>query len=132
MALIIRLLVPEEIPRPVVEWNDDILRERTHGIVLWPCAVRERVGVKAATDVLIDMRTDYHRYANPFHGLGSKDCSSTLPWTSCKSSGHGLLTKGAMGMSWSLTGQLNTTVPLSGRQVVDRMHQEARRETWHT
>ena len=85
MALIIRLLVPEEIPRPVVEWNDDVLRERTHGTVLWPGAVRERVGVKAATDVLIDMRTDYHRYANPFHGLGSKDCSSTLPWTSCKS-----------------------------------------------
>ena len=56
MAMIVRLFMPEEIPRPVVEWNDDILRERTHGTVFLPGVVRERVGIKAATDVLVDMQ----------------------------------------------------------------------------
>ena len=34
-------------------------------------------------------------YAYPFQGLGFEDCSTTFPWTSCKSSRHGLSTKGA-------------------------------------
>ena len=46
MATTIRLAVSEEIPRPVVEWNEYILRERTRGTVLWPGVVRNRVASK--------------------------------------------------------------------------------------
>ena len=131
--IIIRLLVPEEIPRPVVEWNDYILRERTHGTVLWPGVVRERVGIKAATDVVVDMqeRLSSVRISLPWTRV-QKIALQRSTWTSCKSSGHGLLTKGEMGMSWSLTGQLNTTVPPPGLQVVDRRHQGTCRAAWRT
>ena len=56
MAMTLRFVVSEEIPRPVVEWNEYILRERTHGTVLWPGVVRDGVGIKAATDVVADMQ----------------------------------------------------------------------------
>ena len=59
----------EEIPRPVVEWNDYILRERTHDTVLCPGAVRDRVGIKAATDVVADMQEQV------------SSVGISLPWT---------------------------------------------------
>ena len=68
MAMILRFVVSEEIPRPVVEWNEHILRERTHGTVLWPGVVRDRAGIKAATDVVSDLQEQ----------LSSVDIS--LPW----------------------------------------------------
>ena len=52
-----------------MEWNEYILRERTRGTVLWPGVVRDRVGIKAATDVVADMQEQ----------LSSIDRS--LPWT---------------------------------------------------
>ena len=52
-----------------MEWKECILRERTHGTLLGPSMVRDRVGIKAATDVLADMQEQ----------LSSVDGS--LPWT---------------------------------------------------
>ena len=50
-------------------------------------------------------RSNYHQWIGPFHGLEFGDCSAEFSWTSCRSSGRWLLTKGSMGTSWSLTGQ---------------------------
>ena len=49
MATVSRLLKPDKILRPVLEWKERILRERAHGILLWPGLDR-----KAATDVVAD------------------------------------------------------------------------------
>ena len=57
-------------------------------------------------------RRNHHLLTNLFHGLGFEDCSTKFPWTSCRSSGHGPLTKGLMGVSWSLIGQLGTRGPV--------------------
>ena len=74
-------------------------------------------------------RSNYHQQTDPFHRLTFEDCSAKFPWTSCKSSLHGPLTKGAMGMSWSLS-SIPQSCPLGLR--VDRRHQGARREARRT
>ena len=117
--MIIRLAVSEEIPRPVVEWTEYILRERTHGTVLWPGVVRNGVASKPQRMSSLIRRSNYHQLTEPFHELEFKDYSATFSWTSCKSSGHGLLIR-ARCMSWSLIGQFNTTVAPCGLRVVDR------------
>ena len=53
VAMMSRPVGPEEIPRPVVEWKECILRERTHGTLLSPGVVRDRIGIKAATNVVV-------------------------------------------------------------------------------
>ena len=103
-------MVSKEIPRPVVGWNEYILRERTHGTVLWPGVVRDRVGIKAATDVVADMQEQESPVDRSFPWTGVRRLLYKVPLDELQVFWDGPLTKGAMGMTWSLTGQLNTPV----------------------
>ena len=68
-------------------------------------------------------RSNYHQWTKSIPWAVFEDYSTKFHWTSCKSTGHGPLTKGAMGLSWSLTGQLNTNVLFCRLRVVDKMHE---------
>ena len=76
--------------------------------LLWPDVVRDRVGIKAATDVVVDAQG---QLSSVGVSVGSKTALQRSLGRVASLLGMGcLLTEGAMGMSWSLT---SSSIPQS-------------------